>query len=479
MGITTEGELFRAVQLGGVFPDSKTFVDAVPRGDEAAIARAFAASGPMSTVELRAFVLDRFDVRGSSGPSYRATLSLDDYLATRWDSLIRSSENPPPGSSLEPLPNPYVVPGGRFEELFYWDTYFTGLGLLAHRRTELFRGMVDNLVVLLDRYRHIPNGSRTYLASRSQPPLLAAMVNALTDAGIDGRWYLPALLLEHEYWTSGERVVSAHGDEWARYWDDLDTARPEALSEDTQTMCGGGATVFRSLRAAAASGWDFSSRWCEFPDDLSTIETAEIIPFDLNALLMRLEWTIADLARWAGDETIATDFTGRADARRLALQQFCWDPGAGWFCDLDVGSGTRRESLTLAGVTALSEGIATAPQAATMRTTLMEKFLAPGGLRTSLFESGEQWDAPNGWAPLHWWAVIGLRAYGFADDAATVANRWIATCRAGFDADGTLLEKYDVEVPGRRARGGEYAVQEGFGWTNGVLIDLLAKGYGQ
>ncbi len=478
MGITTDGELFRAVQLSGVFADSKTFVDAAPRRDAAMITREFTNASPMSAVELRAFVLERFDVRSSSTQAYRAESSLDDYLVTCWDSLIRTSDHPPAGSSLEPLPNPYVVPGGRFDELFYWDTFFTGLGLLAHGRTELFRGMVDNLVSLLNRYGHIPNGSRTYLSSRSQPPMLAAMVNALTDAGVDGRWYLPALVLEHDYWTTGERVVVAHGQQWARYWDDEDTARPEAFAEDTQTVLGGGGPAFRSLRAAAASGWDFSSRWCAIHDDLSTIETTDVIPCDLNALVMRLEWTIADLARWAGDETLAVQFTRRADTRRVALQEFCWDKEAGWFCDLDASSGTLRPSLTLAGVTALSEGIATAAQAASMRTTLMERFLAPGGLRTSLFESGEQWDAPNGWAPLQWWAVVGLRAYGFVDDAATVASRWIATCRAGFAADGTLLEKYDVDVPGRPVGGGEYAVQEGFGWTNGVLIDLLAKGYG-
>jgi alpha,alpha-trehalase len=477
--MTTEGELFRAVQLGEVFPDSKTFVDAVPRSDEDEILRAFHDSPQMDRDALRAFVLGRFEVRESSSPSYRSTATLEEYLSTRWDSLIRSSTEPPTGSSLEPLPNPYVVPGGRFEELFYWDTFFTGLGLLAHRRTELFVGMVDNLVVLLDRYGHIPNGSRTYLSSRSQPPLLAAMVNALTDAGIDGRWYLPALVLEHEYWTTGSRVVHANGREWCRYWDERDDARPEAFVEDTQTVCGGGAEVFRSLRAAAASGWDFSSRWCSVPEDLSTIETTSVVPCDLNALVMRLEWTIADLARWAGDETLADRFTALAESRRRALQNYCWDADAGWFCDLDAATGALRPSLTLAGVTALSEGIATAAQASAMRSTLMERFLAPGGLRTSLFTSGEQWDAPNGWAPLHWWAVVGLRAYGFADDATTVANRWIATCRAGYEADGTLLEKYDVEVPGRRPGGGEYIVQEGFGWTNGVLIDLLAKGYGR
>jgi alpha,alpha-trehalase len=478
VGITTEGDLFQAVQLGEVFADSKTFVDAVPLHDEASIATEFAAAGSMNVEELRAFVLARFEVRSASVSSFRSTVPLDEYLSSCWDSLIRSAEHPPAGSSLEALPNPFVVPGGRFEELFYWDSYFTGLGLLAHRRTPLFAGMVDNLVSLLDRYGHIPNGSRRYLTSRSQPPMLAAMVNALTDAGVDGRWYLPALLLEHEYWTSGPRVVTMHGHQWARYWDDLDTPRPEAFAEDTRTAQGRGPTVFRHLRAAAASGWDFSSRWCAVPGELGTIETTEIIPFDLNALLLRMEWTIADLARWAGDEAVAETFTTHADRRRAALQEFCWDDRASWFCDLDAATGSRRSALTLAGVTALSEGIATAAQAAALRTTLMNRFLAPGGLRTSLVNSGEQWDAPNGWAPLQWWAVVGLRAYGLTADAATIANRWINTCRAGYEADGTLLEKYDVEVPGRRAGGGEYAVQEGFGWTNGVLIDLLAKGYG-
>jgi alpha,alpha-trehalase len=121
---------------------------------------------------------------------------------------------------------------------------------------------------------------------------------------------------------------------------------------------------------------------------------------------------------------------------------------------------------------ALAARVADDRTAEVARRTLLDRFLAPGGLRTTLQDTTQQWDGRNGWAPLQWWAIDGLRAYGFADEAETVRIRWLRTCDTGFANDGVLLEKYDVDDPGLRAEGGEYEVQEGFGWTNGVYIAL-------
>jgi alpha,alpha-trehalase len=210
VGIQTEGELFEAVQLGRVFPDSKTFVDAVPRRPAAAIASAFGelqASGVQ--FDLRRFVDENFDLPIVAHTERIAAATADEYVERAWPSLTRQHLTVPTGSTLLPLPYAYVVPGGRFEELFYWDSYFTGLGLIKHGYIDLFTGMVDNFVDLQSRLGWIPNGTRTYLTSRSQPPLLALMVRALAAAGRASAGYLTALLAEHAFWMQPESSPSA------------------------------------------------------------------------------------------------------------------------------------------------------------------------------------------------------------------------------------------------------------------------------
>ncbi len=481
MTLTTEGRVFEAVQMARVFTDSKVFVDAIPRFVDVAIEERFdSLPRPLHRDALRRFVVENFALRTPSPPRRKSGVSIEQYLHDQWPVLRRTHTTVPPGSSLLALPHPYVVPGGRFDELFYWDTFFTGLGLLRHGHVELFTGMVDNLVFLQESIGRIPNGSRTYLASRSQPPLLAAMVRALMGAGVDGQRYLPALLREHSFWAAGERVVALGGATAARYFDGLDTPRPESFAEDVHVA--GGARrgeLLRNLRAGGESGWDFSSRWCENPMDLATIETTDVIPVDLNVLLVELDVLIAELLLAAGGGNRAEGFRVAGAERAALVREHFWDSENGWFVDLDRRTGSHRPALTLAGVLPLVASIASPEQATAAARTLRDRFVAPGGLRTSLVHSGQQWDAPNGWAPLQWWAVEGLRAYGFETDAAEVADRWVETCRRRFLVDGALLEKYDVEVVDREPTGGEYEVQAGFGWTNGVLIDLLARGYGR
>ncbi len=479
--LTTEGRVFEAVQLAGVFADSKGFVDAVPRFDDAVIEERFdSLTRPLGRDALRRFVDENFALPTPSPPRRPSGVSVEQYLHDQWPLLLRTHTTVPRGSSLLALPHPYVVPGGRFDELFYWDTFFTGLGLLRHGHVELFTGMVDNLVFLQESIGHIPNGSRMYLASRSQPPLLSAMVRALMGAGVDGHRYLPALLREHAFWSTDDRVVTLGLPTAARYFDALDTPRPESFAEDVH-LAGGArrGELFRNLRAGAESGWDFSSRWCANPMELATIETTDVIPVDLNVLLVELEALIAELLLASGEKARAEGFRIRGLEHAALVRERSWDGELAWFMDLDRRTGERRPAMTLAGVLPLVAGIASPEQATAAARTLRDRFLAPGGLRTTLVRSGQQWDAPNGWAPLQWWAVEGLQAYGFAADAAEIADRWVETCRRRFLIDGALLEKYDVEEMDREPSGGEYEVQAGFGWTNGVLIDLLARGYGR
>jgi len=398
-------------------------------------------------------------------------------------------------SSLIPLPRAYVVPGGRFREVYYWDSYFTMLGLVASGRTDLVRSMLDNFAYLIRTVGHIPNGNRTYYLSRSQPPYFAAMVGlyaAATDTTQALR-YLDALESEHAFWMEGaERLApgEAHrrvvrlpdGAVLNRYWDDRPEPRPESYRQDYEL----GQTVptaqreafYRNVRATAESGWDFSSRWMRDPTDLRTLETTELAPVDLNSLLYHAERMIAALRSFRGapgDGAVARRFLRAAEDRRRALVATAYDPASGFFYDVRWRSGEGvTDRPTLAAVAPLCFGLASAEQGGAVAARLERDFLKPGGFVTTLIASGQQWDAPNGWPPLQWLAIEGVRRYGRADLARVARDRWLALNRRTYRTTGRMMEKYDVVDPNARAGGGEYPTQDGFGWTNGVALALIA-----
>jgi len=471
------GPLFERVQLERVFADSKTFADAVPRTAPAAILAAYQRDKPANRDALRAFVARHFDLAPAVSPAAgdRDTAALGAHIAKLWPALERRPETPPAGSSLLGLPEPYVVPGGRFREIYYWDSYFTMLGLARDGRGDLVEAMLSNFESLIERFGHIPNGTRSYYLSRSQPPFFALMLDLVParDAAARRR-RLDALLIEHAYWMKGEGVVRLpDGSMLNRYWDDRDTPRDEAYAEDVATALRSGrppAEVYRHLRAGAASGWDFSSRWLADPQDFATIKTADIVPVDLNSLLWALERAIA---RTAEGET-ASRFAGFADTRAAAINRYLWREEAGCFADYDHVEGRVTPVLSAATLYPLFLGLATPGQGRAVARTTGDKLVARGGLRTTTVATGQQWDVPNGWAPLQWIAIEGLYAYGETELARTIAARWLQTVEAAYRETGKMLEKYDVEDL-RPGGGGEYPLQDGFGWTNGVTRALLAK----
>jgi alpha,alpha-trehalase len=389
-----------------------------------------------------------------------------------------------------------VVPGGRFREIYYWDSYFTMLGLIRHGRTDLVRSMLDNFAWMIERFGHIPNGNRTYYLSRSQPPFFAAMVGLharATDTAQAAR-YLEELEAEHAFWMDGaehlaigqasRRVVRlGDGSVLNRYWDDRPEPRPESYREDFdlgQAIPEDRRVAFyRNVRATAESGWDFSSRWLRDPADLHTLETTELVPVDLNSLLYHAEQLIAALRTFRGqpgDAEIARRFIIAAGGRRRSLLAAAFDSVSGFFYDVRWRSGERvTDRPTLAGAVPLYFGLATEAQASAVARRLERDFLRPGGFVTTLIASGQQWDAPNGWAPLQWMAIEGVRRYGRAELADTACKRWLALNRRTWHATGRMMEKYDVVDPARPAGGGEYPTQDGFGWTNGVAVALLGR----
>jgi alpha,alpha-trehalase len=351
--------------------------------------------------------------------------------------------------------------------------------------------MLENFAWLIERYGHIPNGNRTYYLSRSQPPFFAFMVELAAAREGEGLYvkYLPRLRAEYAFWMDGAAALApgtAHrrvvrmpdGAILNRYWDDRDTPREEAYKEDVATARASQrspAEVHRNLRAAAESGWDFSSRWLADGKTLATIRTVELIPPDLNSLLYRLELTIAKACELASDRACVGDAERSAAQRKAAIHRYLWNPRAGAFTDYDWRAQKRGTQISAATLYPLYVKLADATQARAVAHTVRSKLLQRHGLVTTTVRSGQQWDAPNGWAPLQWIASEGLKHYGYGGLAAVMARRWVAKNVQLYRATGTLVEKYDVMGAGG-GRGGEYPLQYGFGWTNGVLRKLLEVG---
>jgi alpha,alpha-trehalase len=484
--------LFIAVQSAQLFPDGKTFADAVPKSAPAQILARFDAARPASREALQAFVAANFElpaqVSGTELPAVEQ-VSITRHIDLLWNQLTRTTTTAPPFSSLLPLPEPYVVPGGRFRELYYWDSYFTMLGLLESGRRDLVEHMVRDFASLIDTYGHVPNGTRSYYLSRSQPPFFYAMVGLLNteDPAAAYSRYLQELRREYAFWMEGEkglvhgtahrRVVSLpNGAVLNRYWDDADTPRDESYREDTALAQRSGRIpkqVYRDVRAAAESGWDFGSRWFADGKTLETINTTEIIPIDLNSLLYGLEEAIGAGCARAHDAACATEFARRASARREAVTHYLWDSEGGVFRDYRWVKRAQVPRISAATLYPLFTGLASPPQAAAVAATVARDLLKAGGIVTTPLVSGQQWDAPNGWPPLQWIGVSGLRRYAISPLADSAACRWMVSVNRVYDASGKLVEKYDVMSTGRVGGGGEYPLQDGFGWTNGVMRKLM------
>lgn len=480
------GELFVDIQRSAIFADQKTFVDCVPKEDPVLIRERYQRekaqlAGPDA---LRKFVVDHFLVpEASAAVALAGSDKVEDHIHKLWELLRRDPDLTVKGSSLLPLAHPYVIPGGRFREIYYWDSYFTMLGLRESGRDDLVRSMVDNFADLIRSYGLIPNGNRTYYLTRSQPPALALMVEflVLTD-GQAAYWkYLPALQAELDYWNgvsaaNGHAVTLSEGSKLHRYYDQADFPRLEAFARDeavahhsTQEP----RELFRNLRSGAESGWDFSSRWFAGGDTLESIRTTEFLPVDLNCLLLHLERTLAQAYHLAGAADQSRQLEQAAADRLAAINRYCWSETDGYFFDYHLNAGRCSPHFTLAGVTPLFIRAATQAQADAVAEILKTKFLQPGGLVTTLTTSGEQWDAPNGWAPMQWMAIAGLENYGHSKLAAEIAHRWIHLNVAVHARTGRLMEKYNVVDLSLPAGGGEYPTQDGFGWTNGVLLKLI------
>jgi alpha,alpha-trehalase len=487
-------DLFRDVQLKPVFPDSKTFVDCTPKRDIHEIIADYSDVKDEADFDLAEFVRLNFDepVRPKSSFSSDTTVVMEEHLTRLWPVLTRKADDVDPRSSLIPLPKDYVVPGGRFSEIYYWDSYFTILGLKSQNRFDLIRNMVDNFSHLINKVGFIPNGNRNYYLTRSQPPFYSLIVRELMEYdSMAPATYLDPMLKEYAFWMNGMDSLKKEGDSFEhvvkmpdgsilnRYYDKGESPRPEAYKEDfalAKKQVGDEKKIYRDLRSAAESGWDFSSRWFRDGKNISTIHTTDIIPVDLNCLLYHLELMITIGYQKKGDKVNEEKFVQKALARRRALLAYCWDNEANYFIDYDFITNRSTGIKSLAGIFPLFFELSDTETAKKVAAVIDKEFLKPGGLVTTLTDTDQQWDAPNGWAPLQWMTYRGLLNYNETNLANEIRKRWLRQNERVYEATGKMMEKYNVMDTTIIAGGGEYPNQDGFGWTNGIALTFLKEG---
>ncbi|WP_309085886.1 alpha,alpha-trehalase TreF [Chelativorans sp.] len=482
-------ELYNCVGSSGLFKRMKPFADAIPLDSPENILTQFRDDPPRTDDQLRAFVGRWFEIPSDALPQVneQELLPLRAHIETRWDQATTDARNAAANSSLIPVPGRFITSGGMWREQYYWNTYFLMIGLGA-QRIALQSEMAENIAHLIDRFGYAPNGNRTYYLSRSQPPLFYKMAGLLapedeTEAFVK---YLPQLRKEHTYWMCGEgalrpgeayrhAVMMPDGSILNRYWDDRDTPRDEAYFRDLSIAAASARPereLFRDIRAGAESGWDFSSRWFADGMTMASIATTSIIPTDLNAFLYGLERAIQQGCERTGDRKGGAEFEERADLRRAAMNAWLWNEALGLFDDYDWMVNQKRNAVTAAAFAPLFARLATPEQATRTAHRVRASLLVTGGLTSTDRSTGEQWDAPYGFAAMQWIGVVGLREYGIEALAKEIARRWLHTVAGVYLETGRLFEKYDL-VAARAGGGGGYPVQSGQGWTASVTAALM------
>ena len=484
-------ELFERVAISEIYTDPKTWADIICKFPPTDIMKAYEAADINSREDLQNFLKTYFtidlQIHDSSKVATvdRPTKSLEEYIKTTWKSLARPAHEGNNSLSLLGLPYPYIVPGGRFGEIYYWDSYFTMLGFVG-KDSLVIDNMIKNFAHMINKYGHIPNGNRTYFLSRSQPPFfhcLLSLQHPETPAKAYAN-YILELETEYRYWMDKvhdlpkyRAVDMGDGALLNRYYDMKNTPRDECYILDIHTAKMSSQPkekIYRNIRAAAESGWDFSSRWFGVNNNLSSIRTTSILPIDLNSTLYGLEIAISEGFAYLGKTEKSAEYSGYAKSRIALIDKFMWDEHKGLYFDYDLDSKSKGSVVSAAMLYPLFFGCCTKTQAQKVAVQVEKLLLKEGGIVTTTIKSGEQWDSPNGWAPLQWIAVQGLSRYGYDDLANKIAKRWLNTVTKVYNNSGILYEKYDV-ISLQAASGGEYKVQDGFGWTNGVTAALRQR----
>lgn len=478
-------DLFDEVQRSEIFEDQKMMTDAVPLFPVSEINEKYRKEKQLKDFDLKKFVLSNFEFLGAKvSLQEEDRLPIEDHIERLWDELTRTSFEEK--GTLLRLPRPYVVPGGRFNEFFYWDSYFIMLGLQVSGRIEMMGNIIENCAYLIRTYGFVPNGSRTHFLTRSQPPYFSLMLDLLFETTDDDSVYVTyhdAMEKEYAFWMDGaeqlengsaiKRVVKTDsGDILNRYYDAENEPRPESYLIDIRDRENAGTEFYRNIRSACESGWDFSSRWFADGEHIRTIETLKLAEVDLNCLLWHLEKTLARSSALQHLEEKEEKFNKKASLRRELIDTYFWDSDSGIYKDFHTEKNTVTPSVHIAMLYPLFFGLADAEQAKSVAEKISQEFLYHGGLVTTTKDSGQQWDLPNAWAPYQWLGFKSMKNYGFDELAGQIRDHWCGNVERIYRNTGKLMEKYNALDTESIAGGGEYPNQDGFGWTNGVYLKL-------
>ncbi|KAL6518162.1 hypothetical protein OROMI_033863 [Orobanche minor] len=355
--------------------------------------------------------------------------------------------------TLLPLPAPAIIPGSRFREVYYWDSYWVIRGLLASKMYQTANSIVNNLLSFVNTYGYVLNGARAYYTNRSQPPLLSSMVYEMY------------------------KRTGTHKDK---------KFASKFLSSSQKQQ------FYRELASAAESGWDFSTRWMRNSSEFTSLATTSVLPVDLNVFILKMELDIVFLAKEIGEEITAKRFLKASQARKEAIDSIFWNNKMGQWLDYWLTDDNCQESQRWTACNQNQNVFAsnfsplwihlfnsdTALVDKVKRSLQSSGLVRAAGIATSLTNSGQQWDFPNGWAPLQHMIVEGLaksRSQEAKSLAVDIAVRWVRTNYVGYVKTGAMHEKYDVEKCGDSGGGGEYVPQTGFGWSNGVVLAFLEE----
>lgn len=521
--IYCHGELLHTIQLAKIFDDSKTFVDKKlmhAPNETLDHFRDFmnATNNHPNKTEIEQFVATNF-ADGNELENWTPTdfkpdpafikqignVTVRNYaqqLVSIWPQLARKMKEDVLAQadqySFIPVTHGFIIPGGRFREYYYWDSYWIVRGLLVSEMTDTVRGMIDNFISLVDRFGFVPNGGRVYYLNRSQPPLLTAMAYQYYKHTNDTKWLtanVKSLDKELRFWLKHRTIEVKLGENnltLAHYRAETAGPRPESYIEDYTTAgnckdpvkC---QQLYCDIKSGAEAGWDFSSRWFfngteKSFGNLSDINTRRVVPVDLNAILCGAFKDVAEMYLAIGDLKNSIYWMTKSLEWRKAIELALWDEQDGIWYDLDAKLLQPRKQFypsAVAPLWARCYNKKNGPQLGRRVAKYLESkgllnYL--GGIPTSLEQTGEQWDFPNAWPPLQDIVVEGLATSGSPEAEAMAkhfAKMWVDANVLGFAQTGDMFEKYDAVNPGKRGGGGEYNVQMGFGWSNGVVLKFI------
>ena len=520
-----KGNILDIVQMSKAFGDGKNFVD-MPMKDNpdkivpllTAKLKTNSTKEQIQQVVRQYFLEPGQELQNHKTPDWTESPSIlkkikDPFLQNfaqeinnRWKILTRIISQDvrkyPQRYSLIYSAKPFVVPGGRFREFYYWDTYWVIQGLLLCDMKDTVKGMLENFIDLVKTYGFIPNGGRIYYANRSQPPFLTLMVLEYWRATNDTaflRQSLPYLVREYKFWMAHRRINLGPGQGFTKshilnqystpmgyprpesYWNDAETAEAALLHNISAKR-----ELYSHIASAAESGWDFSSRWFALSGKnamtLKSMKTRKIVPVGLNSILCKVEMALAEFYGIIGNKTAGFKYSAALNQRKAAVDAVFWNEESSQWLDYDMELQQQRKPFYVSNIYPMWAGChdKNKTRAASVIKSLKKLGVLNyrAGVPTSLNKTGEQWDFPNAWPPLQEIMEAALRESGASEGrtlAFSLAKKWLETNYIAWKQTGHMYEKYDVNIKGKPGHGGEYNVQVGFGWTNGVVLNFLNR----